>query len=137
MTNQLVTLVPQVQSVVRGELTVCERIGTNPAMATPSVSFPRHLGAKPAMPADAMRGQSRAIRAGRPLGFAGVLVSSAAARCAGRAILSGWSRMDSSVSSEPTALPAGGRGKPGGPGYRQQELQQPCSMPAAYVTRGM
>jgi len=136
MTKQLVTLVPQVQSVVRGELTVRERIGTNPAMAA-SVSFPRHLGAKPTMPVDAMRGQSRAIRAGRPLGFAGVIVSSAAARCAGRAILSGWSRTGSSVSAEPTALPAAGRGEPGGPGYRQQELQQPCSMPTASVTRGM
>jgi hypothetical protein len=136
---QLENLVPQVGTVVCDALNGRELIGSNPAKATPHVSFPRHLGAKPGMPGDPRRDASRAGGAGRSQGFVGVLVSGAAARTAARTILSGWSRREISVLQTNGSLYAPRQCKPGEPGYQAHEFQRsvfagPCPMPTADLT---
>ena len=134
---QLENLVPQVGSVVCDALN--GSTGSNPAKATPHVSFPRHLGAKPGMPGNVQRDASRANGAGRSQGFVGVLVSSAVARTTASAILSGWSRREISVLQTGAALHAPRQCKPGEPGYQTHgfqriQLAEPCRMATADLT---
>ena len=135
---QLENLVPQVGSVVCDALNGREPNGSNPAKATPHVSFPRHLGAKPGMPGNVQRDASRANGAGRSQGFVGVLVSSAVARTTASAILSGWSRREVSVLQTGASLYAPRQGKPGEPGYRvygfQRIIAEPCQVATADLT---
>jgi hypothetical protein len=136
---QLENLVPQVGSVVCDALNGREPNGSNPAKATPHVSFPRHLGAKPGMPGDVQRDASCAGGAGRSHGFVGVLVSSAVARTTAGTILSGWSRREISVLQTGAFLYAPRQSKPGEPGYQAYGFQrinraEPCRMATADLT---